>query len=58
LGIEEIEMANLLGTAGKWTAIAVWFDLSGRLISAPLDWFFASVPSLAWLNGVVNVVNQ
>ena len=47
----------LLATA-KWTAIAVWFDLSDRLISAPLDRLFAAIPSLAWLDGYVNIVTH
>lgn len=47
---------NLALHAGKWTLIAVWFDLSGRFISAPLDLLIAQWPALTWLDGFVNVV--
>ena len=44
--------------AAKWTAIAVWFDLADRLISAPIDRLLAIYPSLAWLDGYVNVISR
>ncbi len=51
-------MTDLCKQAAKWTAIAVWFDLSGRFISAPIDWLLAAYPSLAWLDGYVNVATH
>ena len=42
--------------AAKWLAIAVWFDVSGRFIGAPIDWLCANVTWLSWLDGYVNIV--
>ena len=49
-------MRNIAFAALKWTAIAVWFDITGRLISSPLDRLFAAYPALTWLDGLTNVV--
>jgi hypothetical protein len=50
-------MLSFLKAAAKWTAIAAWFDISGRVIGAPLDFFFASIPWLAWLDGYTNMTH-
>ena len=49
-------MKKLTLTALKWTAIAIWFDFSDRLIGAPLDQLFALSQLTAWLDGVTRCV--
>jgi hypothetical protein len=49
-------MRKLSLEAVKWTAIAVWFDISDRLIGAPLDWLFAQSHWTAWLDGFTNAM--
>jgi hypothetical protein len=44
-------MTGFLKPAMKWTAIAIWFDISDRLIGGPLDWLFAQSHWTAWLDG-------
>jgi hypothetical protein len=48
----------LTHAALKWTAIAIWFDLSDRIIGSLFDMLFAHYPQLAWLDGFTNVVAQ
>jgi hypothetical protein len=49
-------MKKLALGALKWTAIAIWLDMSDRLIGSPLDAMFARIHALAWLDGYTNVV--
>ncbi len=42
----------------KWTAIAIWFDLSDRLVGGPLDLLFAQSHWTAWLDGFTNAVGM
>ena len=49
-------MKKLMMAAIKWTAIAVWFDISDRLIGSPLDFLFAASHWTAWLDGYSNVI--
>lgn len=42
---------ELFKFATKWTAIAIWFDLSGRFIGAPFDWLFSLSTLTSWLDG-------
>lgn len=47
---------KLIPIALKWSAIAVWFDLSDRLIGSSFDWLFAMSKATVWLDGFTNVV--
>jgi hypothetical protein len=49
-------MKRLIITGLKWSAIALWFDLSDRLIGSSLDWLFAGYKFTAWLDGYTNVI--
>lgn len=49
-------MLNSIKFAAKWAAIAVWFDVTGRLIGAPLDILFSLSHYTAWLDGFSNVI--
>jgi hypothetical protein len=49
-------MKTLILAGLKWTAIAVWFDLSDRIIGSPLDLLFAANHWTAWLDGYSNVI--
>lgn len=49
--------AKLALAALKWTAVAVWLDLTERVIGAPLDRLFAATPLTAWLDGVTQCIS-
>jgi hypothetical protein len=49
-------MISFVKPAANWTAIAIWFDISDRLIGGPLDWLFAQSHWTAWLDGFTNVM--
>jgi hypothetical protein len=53
---EKLTPSSLTRFALKWTAIAVWFDFSDRLIGSSFDWLFTLSHWTVWLDGFTNVV--